>query len=43
MDKETEKWIAILSIAIVIMVILILLLSGFDLIGFEIHKGIKIN
>ena len=43
MDKETRKWLAIISIAIAVMVILLLLLSGFDLGGFEIHRGIKIN
>ena len=43
MDKETRKWLAIISIAIAVMVILLLLLSGLDLGGFEIHKGIKIN
>ena len=43
MDKETKKWLAIISIAIALMVILLLLLSGYDLSGFEIHKGIKIN
>ena len=43
MVKETRKWLAIISIAIAVMVILLLLLSGFDLGGFEIHRGIKIN
>ena len=43
MDKETQKWLAIISIAIAISVILLLLLSGFELSDFEIHKGIKIN
>ena len=43
MDKETRRWLAIISIAIAVMVILLLLLSGFDLGGFEIHRGIKIN
>ncbi len=43
MDKETQKWLAIISIAIVISVILLFLLSGFELNDFEIHKGIKIN
>ena len=43
MDKETRKWLAIISIAIAVMVILLLLLLGFDLGGFEIHRGIKIN
>ena len=43
MVKETQKWLAIISIAIVISVILLFLLSGFELNDFEIHKGIKIN
>ena len=43
MDKEFKKWFAIISIAIAITVILLLSLSGFDLSGFEIHKGIRIN
>ncbi len=43
MDKETQKWLAIISISIAVIVVLILLLSGFDLSGFEIHKGIKLN
>ena len=43
MDKETKKWLAIVSVAIAVVVILLLLLSGFDLSGFEIHRGIKIN
>jgi len=43
MDKETKKWLAIISITIAVSVILLLLLSGFELSGFEIHRGIKIN
>ncbi len=43
MDKETKKWLAIISVAIALLVIILLLLSGFDISGFEIHKGIKIN
>ncbi len=43
MDKETQKWLAVISISIAVIVVLILLLSGFDLSGFEIHKGIKLN
>ena len=43
MDKETKKWIAGISIAVAVLVILLLLMSGFDIGGFEIHKGIKIN
>ena len=43
MDKETRKWLAIISISIAVMVIILLLLLGFDLSGFEIHRGIKIN
>ena len=43
MDKETQKWLAIISIAIAISVILLFLLSRFEPNDFEIHKGIKIN
>ncbi len=43
MDKETKKWLAIISVAIALLVIILLLLSGFDINGFEIHRGIKIN
>ena len=43
MDKETQKWLAIISISIAVIAILILLLSGYELSGFEIHRGIKIN
>ena len=43
MDKETKKWLAIISIAIAVIVILLLLLSGYDLSGFEIRRGIKMN
>lgn len=43
MDKEARKWLAIASITIAVVVILLLLLSEFDLSGFEIHKGIRIN
>ena len=43
MDKETQKWLVVISISIAVIVVLILLLSGFDLSGFEIHKGIKLN
>ena len=43
MDKETQKWLAVISISIAVIVILILLLSGYELSGFEIHRGIKIN
>ena len=38
-----KKWIAVISIAVAVLVILLLLMSGFDIGGFEIHKGIKIN
>lgn len=31
MDKETQKWLAIISISIAVIVILLLLLSGYDL------------
>ena len=43
MDKETKKWLAIISVSIAVIVVLLLLLSGYDLSGFEIHRGIKIN
>lgn len=43
MDKETKKWLAVISIAVAIIVILIFILSGYDLSDFEIHKGIKIK
>lgn len=43
MDKEIKKLIAIFSIAIAVFVIVLLLLSGFELSGFEIHRGIKLN
>lgn len=43
MDKELKKWAVIASIAFAAAVILLLLLSGFDLSGFEIHKGIKLS
>ena len=43
MDKEFKKWLTVISIVIAIIVILLLSLSGFDLNGFEIHKGIRIN
>ena len=43
MDKEAQKWLAVISITIAVSVILLLLLSGFELSGFEIHRGIKIH
>lgn len=43
MNEENKKWLAIISIAIAVIVILSLLLSGYDLSGFEIHRGVKIN
>ena len=43
MDKETQKWLAMISISIAAIVILILILSGYELGGFEIHRGIQIN
>ena len=43
MDKETKKWLAIISVSITIIVILLLLLLGYDISGFEIHRGININ
>lgn len=43
MDNESKKWLAIISIIITVAAILLLFLSGYDLSGFEIHKGIKIG
>ena len=43
MDKENREWLTIVSIAFAVIAILLLMLSGYDLGGFEIHKGIKIN
>lgn len=43
MDKGTKKWLAIISVAIALLVIVLLLLSEFDLSGFKIYKGIKIS
>ncbi len=43
MDKEIKKWIAIISIVTAVLVIVLLLLSGYNISGFKIHKGIKIN
>lgn len=43
MDKETKKWLAIISVIIAAVVIMFLLFSGFDIGGFKIHNGIKIN
>lgn len=43
MDKETKKLIAIISITLAILVIILLSLSGFDLSGFEIHRGIALK
>ena len=43
MDRELKKWIAIMSIVLAALVILLLLLSGADLSGFEIRKGIKLS
>lgn len=40
---DDKKWLAVISIAVAVLVILLLLMSGFDIGGFEIHKGIKIN
>ena len=43
MDKELKKWLAVMSIAIAALVILLLLLSGYDLSVMKIHKGVKFN
>jgi len=43
MDWEMKKWLAVMSIAIAVSVVLLLLLSGFELSGLEIHKGIRVN
>ena len=40
---DDKKWIAVISVTVAVVVILLLLMSGFDIGGFEIHKGIKIN
>lgn len=43
MDREMKRWLAVISIAIAVMVMLFLWLSGYDLSSIEVHKGIKIN
>ncbi len=43
MDRQTQKWLVLGSIAVAAAVILLLMLSGFDLSGFKIHKGIGIR
>lgn len=43
MDKETKKFIAIISISLAIIVIILFWMFGFDLSGFEIRKGIILN
>ena len=37
MDQETKKWLAFFSIALAVMVVLLLLLSGFDINNLRIH------
>ena len=43
MNREMKMWLAILSIAILASVLILLLASGFDISGIEIHKGIKLG
>ena len=43
MDKETKWLLCIASIALAAVIILFLLLSGFDLSGFRIYKGIRLS
>lgn len=43
MDQETKKLLAIMSITAAVIVILVLLFSGYDLNGFEIHSGIHLK
>lgn len=43
MDKETKRIVAIISIILAVLVVVMLILSGYDLSGFEIHGDIKIN
>ena len=43
MDNETKRMLVVLSILTVLAVVLFLLLSGYDLSGIEIHKGIRIK
>ena len=42
MDRETKRLLAVLSILIAVAVVLWLLLSGYDLSGIQIRKGIHI-
>ena len=43
MDREEKIMLTVLGILTVLAVILFLLLSGYDLSGIEIHKGIRIK
>jgi len=43
MDKELKIILAVVSIAVVLTVILWLWLSGADISGIEIHKGIRLG
>ena len=43
MDKETRSILVILSLAVVLIVVVTLLLNGFDLSNFLIRKGISVN
>ena len=43
MNREMKMWLAILSIAILASVLILLLASGFDISGIEIHTGIKLG
>lgn len=43
MDKELKILLAVVSIVVVVTVILWLWLSGADISGIEIHKGIRLG
>lgn len=43
MDKELKILLAVVSIAVVVTVFLWLWLSGADISGIEIHKGIRLG
>ena len=43
MDKEVKRLLIVFSILLAAAVILWLLLSGYDLSGIQVHKGIRIG
>ena len=43
MKKETKSILVILSIAVVLIIVITLLLNGFNLSNFMIRKGFSIN